>query len=590
MPKISASTTIVVPAGQRLMIQGIGARATATVNPGSLGQIYDVSASGQDFFGPFDRATTVYIEIAGGSVKYQELAESSAPALVLRDVAGAAIAVTSPTGETIGASAEDSRPTIAGFGDSFLAYGWYGWRAPWGRNESTALPGITFGGMERNVTAGAHTLSYNAANRSCTFDGGPETALVNGMQIIPGPGVKNGCQINVRLATLSASNGSLTCTRTGTRPDEIVYSNSALWWFGVLSNQGYIVRNNAHSGGMSADGASVIDLAADFDAFVMNYHTNDIAGGASLAQLQASTIANLDAAYAKSRAKKGIVNGCCTYRTGWSTAQAEIADAFNRWLPGALKAYPGVVARFPWARLVSAAGNSANTALMNSDNIHPDDPAQMLAGKDWVDYFAAVLPGTPIDFGSALGVYSATNPTGNLLLNPNPVGDNSGRPTGWYALTVDANGSATPTKVARTDGVAGDWARITGNALADNVQHYFTIPNAMFVSPPANGDVVQVFVEVKLSGALQIAPVLLLSEAKNAAQVAFSRLNSSAAKALPITDWTGVIALAPYVWSDTVGTPTIDIRPGQRLLNGASGATLDIGRIWVGTPAKSSIY
>ncbi len=70
MPKISTSTTIVVPAGQRLMIQGIGAQATATVNPGSLGQIYDVSANDQDFFGPFDRATTIAIQINGGSVQY----------------------------------------------------------------------------------------------------------------------------------------------------------------------------------------------------------------------------------------------------------------------------------------------------------------------------------------------------------------------------------------------------------------------------------------------------------------------------------------------------------------------------------------
>ena len=110
--------------------------------------------------------------------------------------------------------------------------------------------------------------------------------------------------------------------------------------------------------------------------------------------IAARVIALLDVAYAKSRAKKGIVNGCCPFRSGWTTAQSEIADAFNRWLPGALKGLPGVVARFPWARLISEAGNAANTALMNADNVHPDDPAAQLAGKDWADYFGAVLPGT----------------------------------------------------------------------------------------------------------------------------------------------------------------------------------------------------
>lgn len=590
MPKISTSTSIVVPAGKRLMIQGIGAQATATVNPGSLGQIYDVSANGQDFFGPFDRATTVYIAIAGGSVKYQELAESSAPALVLRDVAGAAIAVTSPTGETIGASAEDSRPTIAGFGDSFFGQGWYGWRAPWGRNESTTLSGIQYIGMERKVSNAAHTLSYNAADRSCSFDGGPSVPLVDGFQIIPGPTASTGCGIIVRTAILSTSNGSLTCTRAGTRPDEVVGGNSSLYWFNVLSNQGYVVRGYGHSGGWSMDGLSIIARADPFDAFILNYHTNDIQGGSTLAQLQSRVIALLDVAYAKSRAKKGIVNGCCPFRSGWTTAQSEIADAFNRWLPGALKDYPGVVARFPWARLISDAGNAANTALMNADNVHPDDPAAQLAGKDWADYFGAVLPGTPIDFGSALGVYSATNLGGNRLLNPYPAGDVSGRPTGWNALSVDANGTATVSKVARTDGVAGSWARITGNAATGDATHSYTLPQAMFVGTPANGEIVQSFVEVRLSGANQMIPFLIMSEIRGGTPVAYSRVNNSASKSLQLADWVGVIATAPYVWSDTAGTPQTDLRIGQRLMNGASGAILDIGRAWVGTPAKYSIY
>lgn len=563
----NGSLPLTLRKGETLVIRNYSGSETVT----GSNSIRELSANGLSSYGPqpFDATVTV---ASSGALDYQ---------VVVGDVT-----IKNNDFQISGAS----RPVIAGFGDSFLGYGWHGWLAPWGRNESTTLPGITFGGMERNVTNAAHTLSYNASNRTCTFDGGPATTLVNGMQIIPGASAKTGCMINVRLAALGSSNGGLTCTRAGTRPDEIVYSNSALWWFGVLSNQGYIVKNYAHSGGWMSDGPSIVARTDDFDAFVINYHTNDITGGKTLAQLQADTVSMLDATYAKSRSKKGIVNGCCTFRTGWSTAQAEIADAFNRWLPGALKAYPGVVARFPWSRLISEAGNAANTALMNSDNIHPDDPAQMLAGKDWSDYFGAVLPGTPWDFGSALGVYSATNPTGNLLLNPNPAGDNSGRPTGWNVLTVDANGSATPTKVARTDGVAGSWARITGSALADSVLHYHTLPDAMFAAKPANGSTVQLFIEVKLSGALQMSPVVLMSEAKAAALIAYSRLNNSAVKALPLSEWTGVIALPPYLWSDTAGAPTIDVRVGQRLLNGASGATIDIGRVWLGTPGEFSMY
>ena len=538
--------------------------------------IYDIGAAGQKLgpYGPLNakrKTASLSVEVDG---------------------AGAPIRTLTPEGSLIAyadVAVTNARPTIAGFGDSFLNQGWYGWRAPWGRAESTTLSGIQYIGMERKASNSAHTLSYNASDRSCSFDGGPSVPLVDGFQIIPGPTELTGCAIIVRTAILSASNGTLTCTRSGTRPDEAIGGNSALYWFGILSNQGYVVRGYGHSGGWSMDGPSIIARAEDFDAFILNYHTNDIQGGSTLAQLQARTIVNLEIAYAKARAKKGIVNGCCPFRSGWTTAQSEIADAFNRWLPGALKAYPGVVARFPWARLISEAGNAANTALMNVDNVHPDDPAAQLAGKDWADYFGSVLPGTPIDFGSALGVYSATNLSGNRLLNPNPAGDTSGRPTGWNALSVDANGSATVSKVARTDGVAGSWARITGSATADGATHSYTLPQALFVGAPANGDIVQAFVEVRVSGAGQMLPYLVMPEIKGGSVVAYCRANNSASKALALSDWTGVIALPPYVWSDNAGTPGIDLRVGQRLLNGASGAILDIGRIWVGTPAELTI-
>ena len=101
MPKISTSTSIIVPAGQRLMIQGIGAQATATVNPGSLGQIYDVSANGQDFFGPFDRATTVFIQINGGAVNYRAFPDLMQSELVYRDEVGGTASTITSTGDVI---------------------------------------------------------------------------------------------------------------------------------------------------------------------------------------------------------------------------------------------------------------------------------------------------------------------------------------------------------------------------------------------------------------------------------------------------------------------------------------------------------
>lgn len=583
MPDLSqgAQAKLILQPGEVYRISAVG---TATVQAvyGAPSGTTTVTSKSQDF-GPYDAHAKLIITAVSGPVNYQ-IRQGLSPVLVDDEYR-----LLGPDGRPIGYGGA-SRPVIAGFGDSFLNQGWYGWLVPWARDETTTLPGIQFVGMERKVGSGAHTLNYRASDRSCSFDGGAYVALVDGFQIIPGPADKTGCGIIVRTVILSAANGSLACTRkvTQTRPDEIAGGNSSLYWMNVFAGQGYVVRGYGHTGGWTIDGLSIIARSEPFDAFILNYHTNDIEGGSTLAQLQQRTIALLDAAYAKSRAKVGIINGCCPFRSGWSTAKSEIADAYNRWLPSLLKSYPGVVARYPWVLMISEAGNAANTLLMNGDNIHPDDPMAQIAGKQWADYFGIVLPGTPIDFGAALGVYSATNPGGNRLLNPHPAGNNSGRPTGWNALAA-GTGGATASKVARTDGVPGEWARITGNATADNVEHSFTIPQAMFVGAPANGDIVQAFVEVRCSGAGQMLPYLILSDAKDAT-VVYCRANRIANKALQITEWTGVMALPPYEWSDTAGTPTVDLRVGQRPVNGASGVITDFGRALVCTPEEFSIF
>lgn len=535
------------------------------------GALREVTTDGSVIYGPQPADTTLVLT-SSGQLDYITVMGDPTPIPPFELISGA------------------SRPVIAFFGDSFFEQGNYGWRAPWGRSTSGSVAGISATGLERKIAAGSYALVYTAATRSCSFNGGPATPLVDGFQIIPGPTALTGCGVTVRMDGLPNTDGTITVTRSGSRPDEIVDSKSVPWWLNVFASQGYLVRVYGHGGGQIRDGFSIVQRVPDFDAFTINYATNDIAATRTLVQMQSDMIQLLELAYNKSRAKKGVVFGGCTYRTGFSSAQAEIMDAFNRWLPGALKAYPGVVARFPWQRMVNDAGTAANTAMMNADNVHPSDPAAQYAGKDLFDYFDRVLPGSPWDFGSALGVYSATNAGGNYLLNPNPAGNTSGRPSAWNALTVSASGTATPTKVARTDGVAGEWARITGSASADNVEHEFTIPLAAFGTVPAVGTVVQAFIEVRLSGALQMVPKFMLTDNKGGT-IVWSRVNSSSdIKSLQLTEWVGVLCTPPYVMSDTAGTPQIDLRIGMRLNNGASSAVLDIGRVWVGTPEESSIY
>lgn len=483
-----------------------------------------------------------------------------------------------------------SRPIIAFFGHSFQQQGNYGWRCPWGASQSGSITGIGFVGLERKSSGSARVLTFNAADKTCTFDGGPVTALVDGFQIIPGSTSLTGVAVVAELDGLQSTNGTLTLTRSGSRPDEIVDSKSVAWWTNVFGKQGYLVRVYGHGGGEIQHCAPIALRAPAFDGFVIDYITNDVAENDTLANMQAEMVNALDAAYSKSRSKKGVVLGGCPFRSGFSAAQSELIDAFNRWLPGILKNYPGVVARFPWQRMIDATGAAGNSLMINADNVHPSDPCAQYAGLDIHEYFDRVLPGTPWDFGAAVGRWSVTNLSGNLISNPNPVGNNSGQPTNWGTITK-GDASATPTKVARTDGVAGEWARITANSSVDNIANSYTIPTTQFPDAPANGTVLQAFVEVRLTGAFQMVPLLLLTELKAGSVVAWSRVNSSSDnKSLQMTEWVGVIATPPYIWSDTAGTPTLDIRIGQRLNNGASGAILDIGRVWVGTPSEYSIY
>lgn len=578
------SESIALSAGQWIEVTGTGI-ATQIAGP-TKGQAQTITNTGK--VGPFDYAQTISLTATGSPI-YFSVVQDYDNAKVLVTDSGVPFGVGSVNGETAAVGLA-SRPVIAFFGHSFQQQGNYGWRAPWGASQSGSITGIGFVGLERKSSGSARVLSFNAADKTCTFDGGPVTALVDGFQIIPGASAMTGVAVVAELDGLQSTNGTLTLTRSGSRPDEIVDSKSVAWWTNVFGKQGYLVRVYGHGGGEIQHCAPIARRAPAFDGFVIDYATNDIAEADTLANMQSEMIAALDEAYSKSRAKKGVVLGGCPYRTGFSSAQAEIMDAFNRWLPGALKAYPGVVARFPWQRLINDAGTGGNTLMMNADNVHPSDPAAQYAGLEIHEYFDRVLPGTPWDFGAAVGRWSATNPSGNLISNPNPAGNNSGQPTNWGTLTKGDAG-ATPTKVARTDGVAGEWARITSSASADNIANSYTIPTTQFPDPPAAGTVVQAFVEVRLTGAFQMVPLLLLTELKAGSVVAWSRVNSSSDfKSLQMTDWVGVIATPPYVWSDTAGTPTLDIRIGQRLNNGASGAVLDIGRVWVGTPEEFSIY
>lgn len=483
------------------------------------------------------------------------------------------------------------RPTINFYGDSFMERGWNGWFAPVLRdtNESTNIAGIGIIGFERKVAAGAKALTYRASDNVVSFNGGAEVQLTNGVQLIPGPTSKTGLLVRVRKVLLPTVDATLTCTPTIAMPNELLLPSSPAFWLGAFSEQGYLLKSYGHVSAQMVDAPSVIDRSTPCQGWVWNCLTNDVVNGDSLAVIQARTIGILDKLYAKARI--GIVNAGTLFRPEYNTAAKELVDQYNRWLPVVLRNYPGVALKAPWLRISGDDGVST-WSVMTSDQLHPDEPCAQLAGLDYFNHFNKVLQGTPWDFGAGNGVWSVNNPSGNRLLNPNPKGDVSGLPTGWSFNATTATGSATSAKEARTDGVAGDWAVITGSASADQTPHWYTLDSAnagLFVtgSVPQPGQLVQLFVEVKLSGALQMCPALRVGRVNGSTLTAYSRISFGSTKPMQLTSWSGVLATPPFEFDSTDTNVRLLIQ--QMLLNGASNAKLYVGRIWFGTPAEPTI-
>lgn len=537
--------------------------------------------------GPYLGTENFRIECDVGTVDYiADVPADASPAVFTRDAStGGPVPFARTAIAMATVSNGRARPVINLYGDSFQERGWFNWIAPVARNESTTLPGISVIGMQRKIGATVTNLTYNATNKSVTFGSGPETVLMDGVQLIPGATVKTGVLIRVRKVLLAATDGVLVCTPVA-GVNELVLPNSIGFWLNTFAGQGYVLKNYGHSSGQLVDQPGIIDRSTACDGWALNIGTNDIVNGDSLSTIQGRFIVALDRLYAKAR--KGIVNAVTLQRTEYTTGMKEIAEQLNRWLPVILDNYPGVAFKNPWVRMSDATGVAAWT-VMTSDGLHPDEPAAQLCGWDWFQHFDRVLPGTPWDFGAGNGVWSATNPNGNRLLNPNPVGNVSGVPTGWTFTATTATGSATSAKEARTDGVAGEWAVITGSASADQTPHYYTLDSAtagLFVtgSVPAPGELVQLFVEVKVTGALQMCPGPRAARLTGTTLNAYSRISFASVKPLQMTDWSGVIATPPFEFDSTDNAMRILLQ--QFLLNGASNAKTYFGRVWFGTPVE----
>jgi hypothetical protein len=170
----------------------------------------------------------------------------------------------------------------------------------------------------------------------------------------------------------------------------------------------------------------------------------------------------------------------------------------------AYAADPAVAVTDPYQCMLqaSAAATTLKTAYTNGgDNLHPGDAAALLARFVLRDVIKPWLTSQPRQWGSALTPYSAVNPTGNLISNSYPYGNNSGLSDGWSLSTSNVTGVAA--KVARADGIDGELQQVTmSSGSAANCAAFFTFgantsaTGVCTIAVPPAGSVIQLASEL----------------------------------------------------------------------------------------------
>lgn len=183
----------------------------------------------------------------------------------------------------------------------------------------------------------------------------------------------------------------------------------------------------------------------------------------------ATTIANLTAIYTLLQAA-GIVVVATTVlpSVNVDTTPRKLAlQTINNWLRGYVRTQPGMIL-CDWYACVADPATMVAATNMTTDGVHPSQTGAFLLGAKLaaelssVTYLADPLPDSNVE-------------SGLVLPNPRMVGAAPGT-----SVTVAAN-SGTPTltqsKVARTDGVQGEWSQVVASGGVDNfrVQQQATV-------------------------------------------------------------------------------------------------------------------
>jgi len=246
-------------------------------------------------------------------------------------------------------------------------------------------------------------------------------------------------------------------------------------------------RIAVHPAGVSATG--LIEVEANLDAYALTRHpafvlidigTNNVRGGWTSADI----IAGLGRVYARIVAAGArVIATTIMPALDASTADRQVAGSVNAWIRDNARNNPARIVLCDWNFLLTQANGDPIAALFDSAGVHLNSAGAFAVGT----YLAAALD-TVIPVVNPLFSSGVDDPD-NILTNPLLLGSSpAGRATSWTSNGVGY------TKVARTDGIPGEWQQIS-----------FPASTASFrqdsITPPPAGTVMRGMVEFQTDAA-----------------------------------------------------------------------------------------
>jgi hypothetical protein len=190
-------------------------------------------------------------------------------------------------------------------------------------------------------------------------------------------------------------------------------------------------------------------VAVDAGWAMIGSGTNDITNGRTYNQITQNLATLYDAAAASG---KRVVGRTIPPRTGQSASDKSLRSQVNQWIRGQAMTRPGFIVVDIEQAVMDPLTNDFVTGY-SYDGVHLANPGGVAAGEMFANALRPFVPAPPI-------LLAAADPR-NLLANNGGgfPGAASAVPTGWTANGW-SQGAPTYSKVARTDGIPGQWQQL----------------------------------------------------------------------------------------------------------------------------------